>query len=173
MEYQSILDEIATRVQHLQGRGKVADYIPALARVPPDKFGMALATLDGGCFSVGDPAHHQLFLQQREPAHEPGRDRRDLRSVERPFPSHAGRDISIACLPGAPATDTSPFNIRAVEPGFRHHSEIRSPPPKTMVVSVKPRLMMAPWIRRLARQTGRLCRRSARPQSKFGNRDFR
>ena len=54
MEYQSILDEIAARVQHLQGRGKVADYIPALARVAPGKFGMALATLDGGCFSIGD-----------------------------------------------------------------------------------------------------------------------
>lgn len=36
------------------GQGKVADYIPALARVDPAKFGMAIATLDGQVCTTGD-----------------------------------------------------------------------------------------------------------------------
>jgi len=34
--------------------GEVADYIPALARVAPDQFGIAVATLDGSIHSVQD-----------------------------------------------------------------------------------------------------------------------
>lgn len=34
--------------------GKVADYIPALARVAPDQFGIAVATLDGSIHAVQD-----------------------------------------------------------------------------------------------------------------------
>lgn len=34
--------------------GKVADYIPQLAKVDPDLYGMALCTIDGQCFEVGD-----------------------------------------------------------------------------------------------------------------------
>jgi glutaminase len=62
MHYQAILNQIADRVRHFQGRGKVADYIPALARVPADKFGMSLATVDGDCYSVGD-AHENFSIQ--------------------------------------------------------------------------------------------------------------
>jgi glutaminase len=36
------------------GRGKVADYIPALARVDPRHFGIAVATCDGRIVSAGD-----------------------------------------------------------------------------------------------------------------------
>jgi glutaminase len=36
------------------GRGRVADYIPALARVDPRHFGIAVATLDGTVASAGD-----------------------------------------------------------------------------------------------------------------------
>ncbi len=36
------------------GRGKVADYIPALARVDPRRFGLAVATLDGSVASAGE-----------------------------------------------------------------------------------------------------------------------
>jgi glutaminase len=38
------------------GRGRVADYIPALARVDPRRFALALATVDGTGASVGDAA---------------------------------------------------------------------------------------------------------------------
>lgn len=40
----------------MQGKGKVADYIPALSAVDPDQFGVAMATIDGSVFSHGDAA---------------------------------------------------------------------------------------------------------------------
>lgn len=54
MDYQRILDQIRTEVRRLHGRGKVADYIPALARVAPDRFGFALKTVTGEEYAVGD-----------------------------------------------------------------------------------------------------------------------
>ena len=52
------LDEIVTRVHadmaaHL-GRGKVADYIPALGRIDPRQFGIAVAACDGRMAVAGD-----------------------------------------------------------------------------------------------------------------------
>ncbi|WP_251120891.1 glutaminase, partial [Escherichia coli] len=38
----------------LCGRGKVADYIPALARIDPNKLGFALALPDGTVHTAGD-----------------------------------------------------------------------------------------------------------------------
>ncbi|MCF3136962.1 glutaminase A [Streptomyces olivochromogenes] len=35
-------------------RGKVADYIPQLRRVPPDQFAIAVCTVDGQRFTIGD-----------------------------------------------------------------------------------------------------------------------
>lgn len=55
-DYQRILDDIASDVQPLIGTGRVADYIPALASVPADKFGMALRLVSGETFQVGDAA---------------------------------------------------------------------------------------------------------------------
>ncbi len=54
MDYAAILTEIATEVQPLVGRGRVAEYIPALANVPANRFGMALLTVDGAPYSTGD-----------------------------------------------------------------------------------------------------------------------
>src|SRR5687768_15302571 len=42
--------------------GKVADYIPELARSKPEWFGIAIATADGQVFEVGDSG--QLFTIQ-------------------------------------------------------------------------------------------------------------
>ncbi|MET0327941.1 MAG: glutaminase [Luteimonas sp.] len=47
-----IHDEVRARFGDAEG--KVADYIPALASVPRDRFGMAVATLDGDVYTVGD-----------------------------------------------------------------------------------------------------------------------
>jgi len=44
------------------GRGRVADYIPALARVDPRHFGIAIATLDGAVATAGD-AHIPFSIQ--------------------------------------------------------------------------------------------------------------
>ena len=54
MQYQSILEEIYAEVRLLQGQGQVADYIPALEKFDPTKFGIALETVEGECFIVGD-----------------------------------------------------------------------------------------------------------------------
>lgn len=45
-----------------QGRGLVAGYIPALAQVDINKFGVAMATVDGSVFSYGD-AHTAFSMQ--------------------------------------------------------------------------------------------------------------
>ncbi len=52
--YQQILEEIFEETKSLRGRGKVADYIPALAEVNPDQYGIAIQTLGGEAFQVGD-----------------------------------------------------------------------------------------------------------------------
>ncbi|HEY1175609.1 MAG TPA: glutaminase, partial [Phytomonospora sp.] len=54
MRFQQHLDDaMAAAAPHL-GRGRVADYIPALAAVDADAFGMAIATVDGEVCEVGD-----------------------------------------------------------------------------------------------------------------------
>lgn len=62
MNYQAILEEIAAQVRQHQGKGKVADYIPALASVPGDRFGMAVRTVEGQEFQVGH-ADEQFSIQ--------------------------------------------------------------------------------------------------------------
>jgi glutaminase len=56
MDYQAVLEEIAHEVRPHLGRGKVADYIPALAAVAPTRFGIAVATADGRSACAGDAA---------------------------------------------------------------------------------------------------------------------
>ena len=52
--YQQILEEIYEETKSLRGQGKVADYIPALAEVNPNRYGIAIQTLNGETFQVGD-----------------------------------------------------------------------------------------------------------------------
>lgn len=54
MNLSAVLEEIAEEAPKHVGRGRVASYIPALARVPPEKFGMAVRTIDGTRFETGD-----------------------------------------------------------------------------------------------------------------------
>ncbi|MEN6668893.1 glutaminase [Psychrobacter sp. B38] len=51
---QQILDDIAAEMAQEIDRGKVADYIPQLAHVDPNQFGIAVATPDGQLYSAGD-----------------------------------------------------------------------------------------------------------------------
>jgi len=53
MNYQAILEEIHQEVLHLLPCGTVATYIPQLATVSPQKFGMAVQTVGGEMFHVG------------------------------------------------------------------------------------------------------------------------
>lgn len=54
MDYGPILAQIHRALADVIGRGRVADYIPELARVPADRFGMAVVRLDGTVYQVGD-----------------------------------------------------------------------------------------------------------------------
>ncbi len=54
MDYQPVIARIAEEVKPLFARGRVADYIPALACVPRDKFGIAVHTVDGDRAVAGD-----------------------------------------------------------------------------------------------------------------------
>ena len=54
MDYKPVIDRIYEDVKPLWGKGKVADYIPALANTDPRQFGIAIQTLEGDTFSVGD-----------------------------------------------------------------------------------------------------------------------
>jgi glutaminase len=53
-DYQQILATIHDEVRPLLRQGKVASYIPELAKVSSDHFGMAVFCLDGRTFTVGD-----------------------------------------------------------------------------------------------------------------------
>ncbi|NNF58750.1 MAG: glutaminase [Rhodothermaceae bacterium] len=54
MDYAQILAEIEAECRPLLTQGQVADYIEPLARVSPNRFGMALRTVDGETYTVGD-----------------------------------------------------------------------------------------------------------------------
>ncbi|MBC3839208.1 glutaminase [Streptacidiphilus sp. 4-A2] len=53
VDYQYLLDEAMSAARRSAGVGRVADYIPALARADPDAFGIALATVDGELYGAG------------------------------------------------------------------------------------------------------------------------
>jgi glutaminase len=54
MDLQAILDGIGAEMAAAPERGRVADYIPELARVSVDHFGMAVCTADGETFTAGE-----------------------------------------------------------------------------------------------------------------------
>lgn len=52
MEYQQILENIYQSILPYAQEGKQADYIPALAKVNPDQFGMCIHTIYGEIYSI-------------------------------------------------------------------------------------------------------------------------
>lgn len=55
-DYARVLRDIAEEIRPLSGRGKVADYIPELAEVPADRFGLSLQFCDGRNYAIGSHA---------------------------------------------------------------------------------------------------------------------
>lgn len=51
MDYQKILMDIYEEIMPFAGEGSQADYIPVLAKVNPDQFGISLKTIEGDLFS--------------------------------------------------------------------------------------------------------------------------
>ncbi|MEM0516937.1 MULTISPECIES: glutaminase [Aequorivita] len=62
LDYQAILEEIYESVTNVENKGEVAAYIPELANVPKDKFGINLQLITGENYSVGDSAE-KLSIQ--------------------------------------------------------------------------------------------------------------
>jgi len=62
MDYQDILNEINEEIKPYLKLGKVASYIPELASVPYEKFGIALHTVDGKTYLAGD-ANEKFSIQ--------------------------------------------------------------------------------------------------------------
>lgn len=62
MDWQAIATRIENAVAPHIGTGKVADYIPALARIDPTKFGMAIVQGNGEMITLGD-SHEPFSIQ--------------------------------------------------------------------------------------------------------------
>jgi glutaminase len=58
MNLQEIVEQIYHESKPFAAGGKVATYIPALARIDPHKFGISLKTIEGKTYSVGDHKEH-------------------------------------------------------------------------------------------------------------------
>lgn len=58
MNHQEILNTIQKKIQNSHFEGEVATYIPELAKVSPEKFGMHLTSIEGEEFSFGDCDEH-------------------------------------------------------------------------------------------------------------------
>jgi glutaminase len=54
MDFQQILSEIKKEIEPFKNEGEVASYIPELAKISPDKYGVHICTVDGKNFSIGD-----------------------------------------------------------------------------------------------------------------------
>jgi len=54
MDFKRIIEEISEEVLKITDIGKVADYIPLLSKVNPEKYGMSLITINGEIFNYGD-----------------------------------------------------------------------------------------------------------------------
>jgi len=62
MQYQKILDTIAAESSSRINTGTVASYIPELAKIHPDKFGMHLYCINSGHYGFGD-AQERFSIQ--------------------------------------------------------------------------------------------------------------
>lgn len=54
MDLSKIINQVYEEVKPLLGNGKVANYIPALAKVPIDKFAIAVKTVNGDIYKAGN-----------------------------------------------------------------------------------------------------------------------
>ena len=52
--YKEIIEEIEVELKSIQGEGKVANYIPELAKINPDKFAFHISSVDGENYGFGD-----------------------------------------------------------------------------------------------------------------------
>lgn len=92
---EKILEDIIKSNKYLRSRGSLADYIPALNRVDPDKIGISLADTDGNIHLAGDWDHKftiqsiskvlSLMLAIMDNGEENVFERVDYEATEEPF----------------------------------------------------------------------------------------
>jgi glutaminase len=63
IEWQEILEDIAEDIEPYLTKGKVASYIPALAKVNPNQFGIAFTDITGRTYTAGQNAHTPFSIQ--------------------------------------------------------------------------------------------------------------
>ena len=54
MDYNKIFEDIYTELSKIDNKGVVAEYIPELSKIDPNKFGVQLTTVEGDKFAFGD-----------------------------------------------------------------------------------------------------------------------
>ncbi|HZJ79427.1 MAG TPA: glutaminase [Dysgonamonadaceae bacterium] len=54
MDYNKIFEEIYTELAKVENKGVVAEYIPELSKIDPNKFGVQLTTVENDKFAFGD-----------------------------------------------------------------------------------------------------------------------
>ena len=64
-DLQAIVEEIHASLSPRRGEGKVADYSPQLAHVDPQKFGMAVVTVEGETHFIQDTKRILQILAER------------------------------------------------------------------------------------------------------------
>ena len=62
MQYQKIINEVYQSTQALESKGQLAAYIPELAIINPNKFGIHISPTDRFEYGLGD--YHQPFSIQ-------------------------------------------------------------------------------------------------------------
>jgi glutaminase len=108
---QAIFDRLPENIRPYLSQGKVADYIPALGSVSPDKFGISATCIDGTVYQTGDSSE-QFSLQSITKIFPLIL---ALRSIGDEFWSHVGRKLSakafnaITPLEEAKGTPRNPF----------------------------------------------------------------
>jgi glutaminase len=53
-DFENIISKLETEIKKILPKGNVADYIPELSKINPDKFGVSISTIDGLHFGTGD-----------------------------------------------------------------------------------------------------------------------
>ncbi|WP_272149819.1 glutaminase [Tenacibaculum aiptasiae] len=54
MDFKEVIKEVYQKTNNIENKGKLATYIPQLAKVDSNKFGIHIATLDNFSFGIGD-----------------------------------------------------------------------------------------------------------------------
>jgi len=54
MNFKDIIQEAYLNVHNIEDKGKLASYIPELANINPEKFGVSISTIEGNTFGEGD-----------------------------------------------------------------------------------------------------------------------